>query len=429
MGIRFRCKNCNQKYELENDWAGKVSECLRCGAAMPVPGEPPENTPPKSNSIQRAIPVEGLNPMDKIQKLQIVSATAKNGAADDIIFRCKICQQKYRLPISIAGQVAECAKCKKNMVVPSVSDSPTVKAAKVEDNVVFWCKSCGLKYRLSKELSGQRAECTRCKSTFPIPKVSAKAPPARRNSNEPMESSVKLVQKVEVPPVQKETVPALSLASTGTLPEKTPVASVAIPASAESLNVKSVSSADKAHNISQDAEKTHTTIEMTKTVTMMVKYVIKLPGSNILFAWISIMLDWLAQFWIFRWIPKRAIGYIAVLIALAGVLYLTKPFSYESKGPAKCQIHTLCPKCGQREVMDILEINDAECSKCKAKVGYAWKCEACNKYFSKADTERIIINDAKLTRQEKIKLLKPPLCPHCRSPKVNYVAVKDATFG
>lgn len=428
MGIRFRCKNCNQKYELDNEWAGKVSECLRCGAAMPVPGGPQESTPPKSNSMQRAIPVEGLNPMDKIQKLQIVSATAKTGAPDDIIFRCKICQQKYRLPRNIVGQVAECAKCKKNMVVPSVSDSSTVKAAKQESNVVFWCKSCGLKYRLSKELAGQRAECTRCKSTFPIPKASAKAPPSKQSSNDPTEASVKLVQKVEVQSAQKETVPALSSAPADFLPDKVPAGS-AIPASTEIQNGKNVNSADKVHGIAYDADKTHTTIEMTKTVTMMVKYVIKLPGSNILFAWISIMLDWLAQFWIFRWIPKRAIGYIAVLIALAGVLYLTKPFSYESNGPAKCQIHTLCPKCGQREVMDILEINDAECSKCKAKVGYAWKCEACNKYFPKADTERVIINDSKLSRPEKIKLLKPPLCPHCRSSKVNYEAVKDATFG
>ncbi|MHB9138277.1 MAG: hypothetical protein ACYC4Q_02620 [Victivallaceae bacterium] len=429
MGIRFRCRNCNQKYELEDEWAGKVSECLRCGAAMPVPGGSQlsaDETLPKSNSIQRAIPVEGLNPMDKIQKLQIVSATAKTGAPDDIIFRCKICQQKYRLPRELAGKVAECAKCRRNMVVPSVSDSSTVKAAKLENNIVFWCKSCGLKYRLSKELAGQRAECTRCKSTFPIPKVSAKEPPAKPDINGTAESSVKLVQNAH-----EENVQALASAPPDTLSDKEPAASakVAAPASTVPKNVKNVSPADKVNRIAPDAEKTHTTIEMTKTVTMMVKYVIKLPGSNILFAWASIILDWLAQWGIFRWMPKKAIGYILILIALAGALYFARTFGYEDKGPAKCQIHTLCPKCGQREVMDVLEINDAECSKCKSKVGYAWKCEECGKYFSKADTEKIIINDAKMSRQDKIKFLRPPLCPHCRSSKVGYVAVKDATFG
>lgn len=432
MGIRFRCKNCNQKYELESEWAGKVTECLRCGAAMPVPKSlPDEDIPSKSNSMQKALPVEGLNPMDKIQKLQIVSATAKSGAPDDLIFRCKICRQKYRLPRALASQVAECAKCKRNMVIPSLSDSSTVKTAKPENNIVFWCKSCGLKYRLSKELAGQRAECTRCKSTFPIPKVSEKAPVSKQNITDTAESNVKLVQNTVI-----STPPENSTAVVSTIavppPEKSsfPPAPATVLSAAESQiekNVDSVNSKIKVHRAA-DAEKTHTTIEMTKTVTMMVKYIIKLPGRNILFAWIAIIVDWVAQFGLFRWIPKRAAGYIIILIALTGALYLVKFFIHEDKGPAQCQIHTLCTKCGQREVQDILEIDDAECSKCKAKAGYAWKCEACKKYFPKTDTEKIIISDNSLTRPEKIKLLKPPQCPNCKSLKVSYVAVKDATF-
>ena len=426
MGIRFRCKNCNQKYELESDWAGKVTECLRCGAALPVPQDvqlPEGNTLPKDNSMQKASPVEGLDPMDKIQRLQIVSATAKSGAPDDLIFRCKICRQKYRLPRGLAGQVAECAKCKRNMVVPSFSDSSTVKTARPENNIVFWCKSCDLKYRLNKELAGQRAECTRCKSTFSIPKVSEKAPHTKQNIEDTAESKVKIVQNTVIA-TEPENSPAVvsPIAVSPSGKDSAHPVPATTPAGTET-NAVYIS------NKVRQAEKTHTTIEMTKTVTMMVKYVIKLPGKNILFAWIAIILDWVAQFGIMRRIPKRAVGYIIILITLAGALYLARFLIHEDKSPAKCQIHTLCTKCGQREVMDILEINDAECSKCKAKVGYAWKCETCKKYFPKTDTERIIIDDAKLTRSEKIKLLKPPLCPNCRSPKVNYVAVKDATFG
>ena len=69
------------------------------------------------------------------------------------------------------------------------------------------------------------------------------------------------------------------------------------------------------------------------------------------------------------------------------------------------------------------------CAKCQAKVGYAWKCWKCLKYFPKTNTDRLIIQDPKLSRQEKMLLLKPPKCPYCRSPKVNYVSAEDATFG
>ncbi|MFA6101458.1 MAG: hypothetical protein WCV67_01570 [Victivallaceae bacterium] len=451
MGIRFRCKNCNQKYELEDQWAGQVSECLRCGAAMQVPREsqiPPEKTAaPKSKTIRRAMPVQGINVLDKIQKVQIVSATTKSGAEDDIIFRCKICQQKYRLPRDLAGQVAECAKCKRNMVVPVKSDDWAKDTEKPDDDIVFWCKACGVKYRLDKELVGQRVECTRCKSTFPVPKESETGPPKNLVGQKPVNNK----QAVTAPATSaNDKIMSIAPVNNSTaipeLPKETPESRLdRIPAktappvlekekTAAAANIagnKGEKKSDSGNvlHIDPEMEKTHTTIEMTKTVTLMVKYIIKLPRNNILFSWGSVVIDWLAQFGIFRWIPKRIFAYIFILAALTGMLYLTSGFFRTKDDPPTYQLHTICAQCSNREIRNIIDPDDAVCSKCKSKIGYAWQCEECGKYFPKLNTEKTIINDPKLSRHEKIGLIKPTVCPHCRSSKVHYVTSDDATFG
>lgn len=460
MGIRFRCKNCNQKYELEDQWGGQVSECLRCGAAMQVPKEsqiPQDNIPNKSKTIKRAMPVQGINVLDKIQKVQIVSATAKSGAADDIIFRCKVCQQKYRLPRDLAGQVAECAKCKKNMVVPATSETGARIADKADSAVVFWCKACGVKYRLAKELAGQRVECTRCKSTFPVPQESETAPPKNLFGQNPPNNKLAVPGKSAA--VQNKIVSAAAASSSAEIrkaskdaaeslfdqiPVKTAAAQRSVPEkkNTDANEKKTESSADNITNkeetpqdtgsvqrIEPEIEKTHTTIEMTKTVTMMVKYIIKLPQNNIFFSWWSVAIDWLTQFGIFRWIPKRAFAYILILLGLTGVLYLTNGLLRFNDGPQVYQLHVMCAKCNLREIRGILDPEDSVCSKCKGKIGYAWQCEECNKYFPKLNDEKAIINDPKLSRQEKIALMQSPRCPFCKSSKVHYVASDDATFG
>ena len=185
----------------------------------------------------------------------------------------------------------------------------------------------------------------------------------------------------------------------------------------------------KVQRIEPETEKTHTTIEMTKTVTMMVKYIIKLPENNILFSWGSVVIDWIGQFGVFRWIPKRVFAYIATLLALTGLLYLTSGFFRPKDDPPAYQLHVMCSKCSLREIRSILTPDDEVCCKCKGKIGYAWLCDSCGKYFPKLNTEKSIINDPALSKHEKIKLIKPPLCPYCRSSKVHYVSSTDATFG
>ncbi|MFA6101460.1 MAG: hypothetical protein WCV67_01560 [Victivallaceae bacterium] len=449
MGIRFRCKNCYQKYELATEWAGKVSECLRCGIAMQVPDEDSQ----KSNELRNAITVNDLNHPDNIQQIQVVSATARTGTPDDIIFRCKLCRQKYRLSKDLAGQVATCAKCKKNMVVPSASDG----SVKPENSIIFWCKICGAKYRLNNKLIGQQVECTRCKSTFPVPEVSETAPPPRQSGQksactispdiikngmvtaETTDSpaniktirAVKAVYKISDPldriPVRSKPYQMVDKA-----PAAPPATITDLPAPKEEEAKKSDSV--KLHHFEPDSEKTHSTIVATKTVTMMVKYVIKLPRENILWTWLSVIFDWITQLAIFRWIPRKVFVYIIILLALAGSLYFARNLFPKKDRPPQFQIHTMCQKCGKREILTLLDIEEGICSnescaKCRTKVGYAWKCWKCLKHFPKFNTDKIIIQDPKLSKQEKMLLLKPPKCPYCRSTKVNYVSAEDATFG
>lgn len=454
MGIRFRCKNCYQKYELADEWAGKVSECLRCGIAMQVPDKEPE----KYDTLESSAPVNEIANPDNIRQIQVVSATARTGNPDDIIFRCKLCSQKYRLPQELAGQVATCAKCKKNMVVPSCTDA-SGEILTPGNSVVFWCKTCGAKYRLSKKLTGQQVECTRCKSSFSVPDVSETPPPPKNSDKKSKISAdiikegmvtaeaatnvktikaVKAVYKIsDLDRIPVRTRPDQIIANAASArpvesPQETP-APVSTPDEDESGRN---SDSAKLHRPEPepDSEKTHSTIIATKTVTMMVKYIIKLPRENLLTAWASVAFDCFTQLPVLRRIPRKAFVYIVILLALTGSLYFARNLLPKKDRPPQFQIHTMCPKCSKREIMTLLDIEEGVCSnepcaKCQAKVGYAWKCWKCLKYFPKTNTDRLIIQDPKLSRQEKMLLLKPPKCPYCRSPKVNYVSAEDATFG
>lgn len=457
MGIRFRCKNCYQKYELANEWAGKISECLRCGNSMQVPDADPQ----ESRELESSVPVDEPGEPDNIQKIQIVSATAKTGSPDDIIFRCKLCDQKYRLGKELVGQVATCAKCKKNMVVPSTSDAFARRTVKPEDSIVFWCKVCGAKYRLEKKIIGQQVECSRCRSSFPVPEISETAQPSQASGkksantisaeiikngmvvaeNAEPATNVKTIRAVKAVfkisemdriPVRTRPCQLVEKTATATIappPEDSPAPSV----EPEDKNGKKSDSV-KLHRFEPDSEKTHSTILTTRTVTMMVKYVIKLPRENLLVTWLTITFDWIIQLAIFRWIPRKIFVYGIILLALTGSLYFARNLFPEKEHPPQFQIHTMCPKCGKREIMALLDIEEGICSnlpcaQCMAKVGYAWKCWRCLKHFPKINTDKIIIQDTKLSKQEKMLLLKPPKCPYCRSPKVNYVSPEDATFG
>lgn len=93
---------------------------------------------------------------------------------DDIVFRCKLCNKKYRLAKDFAGIEAECAKCKKTLVVPRHSD---LSDENLQDKIIFRCHECSQKYRLPRIYANQKAKCSRCHSFFIIPEQSDIAQP------------------------------------------------------------------------------------------------------------------------------------------------------------------------------------------------------------------------------------------------------------
>lgn len=113
MSIRFRCKKCNQKYELDDDFSGDTLECSKCNTPMLVPTT--SEIPPRASAERNSVPAN--------------------------------------------EQVAEA----------STPDRQPENTPASDDNVIVWCKSCGQKYNLSKELAGREGECTKCKKVFKVP--------------------------------------------------------------------------------------------------------------------------------------------------------------------------------------------------------------------------------------------------------------------
>ena len=125
----------------------------------------------------------------QVTTVKVYSTSGKSKKPDDIIFRCKLCNKKYRLSEDFAGIAAECAKCKKILVVPRHSDIPEDS---LQDKIVFRCHECSQKYRLAKIYANQKARCSRCHSVFIIPEQSesaqsgpvfAQTPEARNEKN------------------------------------------------------------------------------------------------------------------------------------------------------------------------------------------------------------------------------------------------------
>ncbi len=236
MSVRFRCKNCGQKYELNESWVGKITACMKCGYDMHVPLVSDLIAGRESNSQHHV----GANPVfnpDKIHTIYIDTTTVRE-QPDDIIFRCKICGQKYRLEKKLAGQLAVCARCKRNMVVPRRSESAAHHVndtRTLDDNLIFWCHACGQKYRLEKKLAGHEVKCTGCNTHFNIPQESENSPPAN---------------------------PSMPLQGICIDPQKT----------TDSISADALSAI---------GDCTKTTIDATRTVTDMVKYIITMQQRNV----------------------------------------------------------------------------------------------------------------------------------------------------
>jgi len=432
MSIRFRCKGCNQKYELEDDWSGETVDCVKCRTAMQVPekSEIPDGkdtqSPEHHKNIEKAIPIASFIPnvdKSKVQRIKVSSTNSKNQSPDDIVFNCKICSQKYRLPKQFGGHLAECSKCNRNMIIPNPQDI-AVTEVKSEEKVTFWCKYCGQKYRLPKAISGQEGECTKCNKVFKIPEQSELMPPVITSEPKSSDSEAqkKIPEKSLAPDsfkviqpggFAKPSVPNPEQKVDGGAASRKPAVLTVPPGKTASKPIEAVKYPER------DAEKTQTSIAMTKTARNMVKYVLEIPQRNIFFAAFALIIDWLMQFKLLHKMPRKlVIGLFFFAVIMTGIVTYSGFKIYHRKTESLLKVNVMCTACKFCEAKPVKNIFNEKCSKCKGQVGFAWKCTNCNGIFTRIEKQ----DEDNPIDYEKLDKLKPPICPFCSSNDVKYNA-------
>ena len=91
--IKFSCKNCGQKLNVEDKHSGKRVKCPKCGSVGVVPAN-----------------------------------------SDKVMFQCNSCGQKICVPHIHAGTKGKCPKCRNIVIIPSYEPIPTA-SAKPNDSI------------------------------------------------------------------------------------------------------------------------------------------------------------------------------------------------------------------------------------------------------------------------------------------------------
>jgi DNA-directed RNA polymerase subunit RPC12/RpoP len=162
--IKFLCKNCGQKLNVEDKHSGKRVKCPKCGSVGVVPDD---------------------------------STTIK--------FHCKNCGHKISVPQIHAGKKGKCPKCKNVIVVPTLKEIP----AKSTKPVRFTCSMCEEEIKVSEDSRGKLTECPHCGCYVEVPseKIPAEA--------EKPKTSIQLSKEESVSEKPRE--------SPGVLEKKTPI--------------------------------------------------------------------------------------------------------------------------------------------------------------------------------------------------------------
>ena len=166
--IKFRCKNCGQKLNVEDKHSGKRIKCPKCGSVGVVPDN-----------------------------------------SDKIEFQCKSCGHKISVPQIHAGKKGKCPKCKNVIVVPTLKEIP----AKSTKPVRFTCSMCEEEIKVPENSRGQVIECPHCGCYVEVPSEKipiekAKAPVQTRRDDEVADKRLKEPQRPEGEVAVEESTPA-----------------------------------------------------------------------------------------------------------------------------------------------------------------------------------------------------------------------------
>jgi hypothetical protein len=332
MSIRFRCKKCNQKYELDDDFAGDTLECGKCDTQMLVPQE--SEIPPKASANQTTAPSTELN-ADPGHDQQ-----PDNASTD----------------------------------------------AEPDDNVIVWCKACGQKYNLSKDLAGREGECAKCKKVFKVPveteaRLSGMMSLLKQELLEKRNAPAKKPSPVEVEPV----------------PASEPVAAAGAESATSELVAEPASEPQKPK--------------------ITLKYLLSMPKRTLLFGGFSLIIDALMQHKLLHKMHRRVVMVLFLSTILLSMLIIVGGIKiYQIKAKSVLKINVMCADCSLCEARPIKNIFTEKCSKCKGQLGFQWKCGYCNKIFTRIERKSA---DTPI-QYDKINTLTPPVCPFCGSTAVKY---------
>ena len=405
MDIRFRCKKCGKKYQSNDEMSGESFSCEACGAHMQVPHQSTDLDTVVADDTQPEILDRNTRDTstDRMSIVKVHSSARGAHKRDDIEFACKICGHKYRLAKEYAGHEAECAKCKRILIIPKHSDNASTDSP--DDKIVFWCKSCGQKYRLPKSYAHSSANCSRCKEVFVVPAVSENAAPEFQCGDvKPGEVKDPLSTDAggpSAPPEHSTWLPTPKRKHYEVVEEKKPVRSrTRAQIVQEALTSKSL--------------QTQTTVEITGNPASMVRYVLASSNRSIVSSIFSAMIDWIRLFGLFKLFPRKLIGTFIVLGMLAAVAAVAVKMHVFERRQETRLVNTMCLDCKFIEARELSNINTSRCSRCKGELGYPWKCYKCGKVFARAvskDNESVM----------QLERILPPDCPVCNSSDVKYL--------
>jgi ribosomal protein S27E len=134
MSIRIRCPNCQQEYTVNDLNAGKRTECKVCRQQMRVPAVGSQDDAPV-----RTEPADAKAP--------------DPASAETIFLACPHCGHQKKAPARFAGQEAQCPKCDKFFVAPSLERSAERAPAPVAAPTPESAPMPMVEYRRSREVA------------------------------------------------------------------------------------------------------------------------------------------------------------------------------------------------------------------------------------------------------------------------------------
>ncbi len=406
MNIKFRCKGCGSKCLSDESLSGESFRCEICGAHMRVPKQSADLDTAVADETEPEILDKTPRELstDSTATVKVHSATKATKRSDDIEFACKICGHKYRLAKEYGGHEAECAKCRRILIIPKYSDhaSEDVQSGKI----VFWCKACGQKYRLPQNYAHSSAHCSRCKTDFVVPAVSETEPPESFREAATEEEKDQLHRTGAAGPTAPPE-------HTTWLPSRKPRHhEEAVQETKHTLNRTRAQIVQEA--FTSKGLQTQTSVEVTGNPVSMVRYVLASPDRNMLTSAFSALIDWIRLFPGFKPFPRKFIGTLIILFCIAAAAAVAARLLVKENKAETRLVNTMCLDCKFIETRTLSNINAVHCSKCRGQLGYPWKCYKCGKVF----VREIGKPNENVLQLEK---LHPPDCPICNSSDVKYL--------